>query len=113
MRDMTLFEFPADAFGDRFDLTDLPLPRAAAGYAVQRLDTDTLLDRNSGDFLPVRATQLQGLFDSFDEAHAAAARWVVSYCATPDEHGLAIVPADFDPILQRHVLIYGVLCGHP
>jgi hypothetical protein len=26
---------------------------------------------------------------------------------------LAIVPADYDPILQRHVLIYGVLCGQP
>ena len=113
MRDMTRFQFPDDAFGDRFNLADLPLPRAAAGYAVQRLDTDTLLDRITGDFLPVRAAQLQGLFESFDEAHAAAGRWVVSYCATPAEHGLAIVPADFDPLLQRHVLIYGVLCGQP
>jgi hypothetical protein len=113
MQDMTRFEFPGDAFGDRFTLAELPLPRKAAGYAVQQLDTDTLLDRNTGDFLPVRATQLQGLFESFDAAHAAACRWVVSYCATPAEHGLAIVPADFDPILQRHVLIYGVLCGQP
>jgi hypothetical protein len=113
MRDMTRFEFPADAFGDRFNLAELPLPRAAAGYAVQRLDTDTLLDRITGEFLPVRAAQLQGLFQSFDAAHAAACRWVVSTCPTPAEHGLAIVPANFDPILQRHVLIYGVLCGHP
>ena len=113
MRNMTRFQFTDDAFGDRFSLASLPLPRAATGYAVQRLDTDTLLDRITGDFLPVRAAQLQGLFTSFDDAHAAACRWVVSYCATPTEHGLAIVPADYDPILQRHVLIYGVLCGQP
>ena len=110
---MTRFQFTDDAFGDRFSRASLPLPRAATGYAVQRLDTDTLLDRITGDFLPVRAAQLHGLFTSFDDAHAAACRWVVSYCATPAEHGLAIVPADYDPILQRHVLIYGVLCGQP
>jgi len=110
---MPRFHFAADAFGDRFDLNDLPLPRPAAGYAVQMLDTDTLLDRASGDFLPVRSTRLRGLFDSFDEAHAAACRWVVERCATPDEHGLAIIPAGFDHVLQRHVLIYGVLCGRP
>lgn len=113
MRDMTRFQFHDDAFGDRFNLTNLPLPRAATGYAVQRLDTDTLLDRITGNFLPVRATQLQGLFESFDDAHAAACRWVIGYCATPDEHRLAIIPASYDPVLQRHVLIYGVLCGQP
>jgi hypothetical protein len=30
-----------------------------------------------------------------------------------EDHHLAIVPAGFDDILQRHVLIYGVLCGRP
>ena len=113
MRDMTRFKLTDDAFGDRFNLADLPLPRTATGYAIQRLGTDTLLDRDSGDFLAVRAASLHGLFDSFDEAHSAACRWVVSHCATPEDHGLAIVPASFDPILQRHVLIYGVLCGQP
>ena len=113
MRDMTRFEFPDDYFGDRFELRNLPLPRSASGYAVQRLGTDTLLDKFTGDFLPVRSAQLNALFENFDAAHQAASRWVVSYCATPDEHGLAIVPADFDPVLQRHVLIYGVLCGQP
>lgn len=113
MRDMIRFKLNDDAFGDRFNLADLPLPRTANGYAVQRLGTDTLLDRASGDFLAVRAPRLQGLFDSFDEAHGAAGRWVISHCATPEDHGLAIVPASFDAVLQRHVLIYGVLCGQP
>lgn len=113
IRDMTRFNFPEDAFGDPFELASLPLPRTAIGYAVQRLGTDTLLDQHSGDFLPVRAKQLQGLFKSFDDAHSAASRWVVSRCATPEDHGLAIVPASFDQVLYRHVLIYGVLCGQP
>lgn len=110
---MAYFQFSADAFGDRFDLADLPLPRIARGYAVQRLDTDTLLDRVSGDFLSVRKSQLQGLFDNFDEAYIAARDWVIRSRSLPTEHSLAIVPANFDPILQRHVLIYGVLRGQP
>ena len=110
---MRRFEFRADAFGDRFALADLPLPREPAGYAVQMLDTDTLLDRASGDFLPVRSPRLDGLFATFDDAFAAACRWVEIHCERPEDHHLAIVPAGFDDILQRHVLIYGVLCGRP
>lgn len=104
---------PADAFGDRFDLDRLPLPRRAAGYAVQMLDTDRLLDRCSGEFIEVRSSVLDGLFDSFDAAHGAAARWVAGHCADAAEHRLAIVPAGYDPVLERHVLIYGVLSGQP
>lgn len=104
---------PDNAFGDRFDLYALPLPRTAAGYAVQMLDTDMLLDRSSGQFLPVRSPVLNGLFDSFDSARLAAARWVDRHCPDPAEHTLAIVPAGFDPLLQRHILIYGVLCAAP
>jgi hypothetical protein len=110
---MARFAFTADAFGDRFDLARLPLPRPARGYALQMLDTDTLLDRQTGAFLPVRAAALDGLFASFDDAHAAACRWVEAHCATPDAHDLAIVPASFDDALQRHILIYGVLRGRP
>lgn len=110
---MRRFEFSADAFGDRFALADLPLPRPPGGYAVQMLDTDTLLDRASGDFLPVRSPRLDGLFATFDDAFAAACRWVEDHCEGPDAHHLAIVPAGFDGILQRHILIYGVLCGRP
>lgn len=106
-------DFPADAFGDRFELADLPLPRPPAGYAVQMLDTDTLLDRRTGDFLPVRSPALQGLFDSFDAAHAAARCWVEGHAGDPQDHPLAIVPAGYDQLLERHVLIYGVLCGQP
>ena len=110
---MAKYNLPADAFGDRFDLAALPLPRAPAGYAVQLLDTDQLLDQNSGDFLPVRSTQLKPLFDCFDSAYVAAAAWVESHGKNPEEHHLAIVPVGYDPVLERHILIYGVLCGAP
>ena len=110
---MPRFTLSADAFGDRFILGDLPLPRPARGYAVQMLDTDTLLDRNSGNFLPVRASRLDGLFATFDDAFNAASNWVEAHCEAPQDHRLAIVPAGFDDVLQRHVLIYGVLCGQP
>ena len=102
-----------DAFGDPFDLRALPLPRAAAGYAVQLLDTDRLLDRNSGEFLPVRSGQLAALFATFGDAHAAASRWLGEHGENPAEHRLAIIPAGYDPVRQRHILIYGVLCGNP
>ena len=105
--------FRADAFGDRFNLDDLPLPRPARGYAVQMLDTDTLLDRASGTFLPVRTAELDGLFASFDDAFAAACGWVEAHCSAPENHRLAIVPGGFDEVRQRHVLIYGVLRGQP
>lgn len=105
--------FPVDAFGDRFDLRELPLPRPPAGYAVQMLDTDTVLDRDSNTFLPIRSTALHGLFPSFDEAYSAARNWAEGNCPDPQEHRLAIVPAGFDTVLNRHVLIYGVLCGQP
>ena len=105
--------FGADAFGDRCTLADLPLPRPAGGYAVQMLDTDTLLDRASGRVLAVRSAELDGLFASFDEVFAAACRWVEAHCSVPEDHRLAIVPAAFDAVRQRHVLIYGVLCGQP
>jgi len=106
-------DLPPDSFGDRFALEALPLARPSAGYAVQRLDTDTLLDRHSGRFLPIRSPELQGLFASFDEAWEAAGTWVLKNCPPPADHGLAIVPASFDPAMQRHILIYGVLCGQP
>ncbi|MBI2276720.1 MAG: hypothetical protein HYU74_05165 [Dechloromonas sp.] len=110
---MPSFQLSPDAFGDRFTLGDLPLARPPAGYAVQMLDTDTLLDRVSGTFLPVRSPTLEGLFATFDDAYAAARRWVEANCQAPDEHRLAIVPAGFDNLMERHVLIYGVLCAQP
>lgn len=102
-----------DAFGDRFDLSELPLARKGTGYAVQRLDTDQLLDRTSGAFLPVRHPSLQGLFETFDAAFAEAKAWLITHRVLPDEHPLAIVPAYFDDRLHRHVLIYGVLTRSP
>ena len=110
---MAIFPLPADAFGDRFALDELPLARMAAGYAVQMLDTDKLLDCLNGTFLPVRTATLHGLFDSFDAAYVAAHAWVQDHCPNSDDHRLAIVPAGFDTVLNRHVLIYGVLCGQP
>lgn len=104
---------PPDTFGDRFTLTDLPLPRPAAGYGVQQLGSDLLLDQNSGTLLPVRSPQLAPLFPSFDAAHAAAARWLERTGTPPEAHQLAIVPLGYDPRFERHVLIYGVLCAQP
>jgi len=103
----------ATAFGDRFDIERLPLPRPSAGYGVQMLDTDLLLDTVTNTFLPVRSPELSGLFASFDAAHRAASTWVSMHCPHPEEHRLAIVPAGYDHTLKRHVLIYGVLCSHP
>ena len=105
--------FPTDAFGDPFDLGSLPLPRPACGYGVQMLDTDRLLDTASGEFLPVRSTDLHAAHATFTEAHAAAARWASRAGMAPDAHRLAIVPVGYDHLLQRHVLIYGVLCDQP
>lgn len=101
------------AFGDRFDIERLPLPRPSAGYAVQMLDTDLLLDTDTNTFLPVRSPDLKGLFTSFDAAHRAASTWVNAHCRSPEEHKLAIVPAGYDHTLGRHILIYGVLCSRP
>jgi len=110
---MVNHSLPPDAFGDRFAIEHLPLARKATGYAVQMLGTDKLIDRSTRDFLPIRSAALNGLFDSFDAAHTAARAWVDKHCPNPDDHHLAIVPATYDPVLQRHVLIYGVLCDHP
>ena len=110
---MTRLHFTEDFFGDPFILSELPLPRQALGYAVQMLDTDTLLDRSTGGFLSIRALELNGLFETFEAAHAAASQWLAFSGTKPAEHRLAIVPAGYDEDLRRHVLIYGVLCGQP
>lgn len=110
---MAAFPLASDAFGDRFDLAALPLPRQALGYAVQMLDTDRLLDRRRGELLPIRTPGLDALFDSFDAAFAGARAWVEQHCPTAEEHHLAIVPAGFDAVLERPLLIYGVLCTRP
>lgn len=102
-----------DAFGDRFDLEQLPLARPGTGYAVQALGTDTLLDRCSLRFLPIRSPELAGLFDSFDAAYQAARDFLRQRDENLREHPLAIVPAYLDAQLQRHVLIYGVLHRSP
>lgn len=102
-----------DAFGDRFDLASLPLARPGTGYAVQLLDTDTLLDQHTATFLPVRSPTLSGLFPDFDAAYMAARSWLEKNAKTTEEYPLAIVPACFDTQLERHVLIYGVLTREP
>ena len=106
-------KYPADTFGDRFDINHLPLPRPAIGYAVQLLNTDQLLDRQSQAFLAVRTPGLDALHEDFDAAYASAQRWTERNAIPHDEHCLAIVPVGYDEILQRPILIYGVLCGQP
>lgn len=105
--------FPADAFGDPFEIDALPLPRPAVGYGVQRLDTDTLLNPLQKQLVPVREAGLACRFARFDDAHAAAAAWLNEHNTPADEHHLAIIPLGYDTFLERHVLIYGVLCGQP
>lgn len=105
--------FPADAFGDPFRIEDLPLPRPAVGYGVQWLGTDTLLDRTQQCFLPIRTPQLSPVFADFAQAHAAASRWLESRPETSALPPLSIVPLAFDALLERHVLVYGVLCDKP
>ena len=104
---------PPDTFGDPFSLEALPLPRPAIAYAIQHLGTDTLLDRQTGQFRPIRTPDLQPRFATFAEAFAAASNWLVAHDVAIDEHELSIVPLAYDPLLGRHVLIYGVLCGRP
>ncbi|MEY2632911.1 MAG: hypothetical protein RIR00_1565 [Pseudomonadota bacterium] len=99
--------------GQPFDLHSLPLPRPAQGYAVQRLDTDTLLDRHQLQFLTVRDPQLDALFPSHREAAEAARQWLLREQRTTDDEHLAIVPAAHDPEFRRHVLIFGVLTSQP
>lgn len=102
-----------DAFGDPFSLADLPLPREGSGYAVQRLNTDLLLDQATDTFLPVRDPALRALYPSFAAARCAARAWIVAHAASLEEEPLAIVPATYDETMQRHVLIYGVLTSSP
>ncbi len=106
-------EVPVDAFGDHFELNALTLPRQADGYAVQLLDTDCLLDKETAEFLSVRTSKLRGLFASFEAAHQAAVRWLQLSQTPLGEHEIAIVPASYDHALQRHILIYGVLRSKP
>lgn len=105
--------FPDKLFGDPFDIERLTLRRPAQGYAVQKLNTDLLLDRQSGVFLPVRSADLKALFSSYQDACCAAECWLQNQQIASDEHELAIVPASFDPQLQRHILVYGVLRSEP
>jgi len=104
--------FAEDTFGDRFSLESLTLPRKARGYAVQRLDTDQLLDA-TGALAPIRNHGFDSLFASFDAAHAAASTWLEHAGIGAENNPLAIVPAGFDDELQRPILIYGVLRGQP
>jgi hypothetical protein len=94
--------------GDPFRLEELPLPRPADGYAVQYLGRDLLLDKQQAVFLPIRHPTLRALHESFAAARQAALDWLHSQSATPIPP-LAIVPAAFDRVSERHVLIYGVL----
>lgn len=96
-------------FGDPYTLESLVLPRPAEGYGVQYLGRDQLLDRGTGQFLAIRNPTLKGIFLSFAMAHDAAMAWIDRNGGSPEAHPLAIVPVAFDPVSDRHILIYGVL----
>ncbi|MCL2022225.1 MAG: hypothetical protein FWG81_09135 [Betaproteobacteria bacterium] len=94
---------------DPFRLEALPLPRPADGYAVQFLGRDHLLDRKSMTFLPIRDPALSALFPDFSAALDAALSWQKQQGFSLEELLFAIVPAAFDQVFSRHILIYGVL----
>lgn len=104
---------PDDAFGDPFLLDQLPLPRPAAGYAVQKLGEDQVLDAATGEFKTLRTPGIRALFPSHADAHKAAADWLSRHGMGPDQADLAIVPAGFDADMGRPILILGVLEPHP
>lgn len=107
-----MHDLPPDhplAFGDPFRLEDLALPRPAEGYGVQYLGRDQLLDQLTGQFLPIRNPTLRGRFPSFEAAREAAKAWWNSRTADEAAPSVAIVPVAFDPVSERHILIYGVL----
>lgn len=105
--------FPPDSFGDPFIIEQLPLPRPAIAYGVQRLDTDTLLDPLSARLVPIRQASADCCFPSFAAAYQAASEWTRQHIPQNGEHQLAIVPLGYDPFLERLILIYGVLCSRP
>lgn len=100
------------AFGDPFALHELDLPRQAVGYGLQQLGSDQVLDRNTGNLRSIRTPKLHPVFSSFSEAYTAGKTWVKNNHEISDIQ-LAIVPLGFDPELERHVLIYGVLQADP
>jgi len=106
---MTIRPLPDTLPLDPFRLESLPLPRPADGYAVQFLGRDQLLDRKSENFLSIRDPELSALFPDFASALAAALLWQKQQGLSLEELPFAIVPAAFDPVFMRHVLIYGVL----
>lgn len=106
-------QFPPDCFGDTFVIDQLPLPRPAIAYGVQRLDTDTVLDSLKGRLVPIRQAGADCCFSSFPAAYQAACEWTRQHIPENGEHQLAIVPLGYDPFLERLILIYGVLCSQP
>lgn len=110
---MRTIDLSTNGFGDPYDLADLPLPRPAIGYGVQKLDTDQLLDRETGTFASVRDQSIAPTFANFDAAARAAQNWSEQNLDDPMQHTLAIVPLGYDANLERHILIYGVLRAHP
>jgi len=103
---------PSHPFGDPFALDMPSLPRPASGYAVQLLGTDRILDRSSMQFLAVRDRALQGSFATFAEAEQAA-RAMAAAVTDPETLPMGIVPVGYDSMMQRHVLIHGVLRAEP
>ncbi len=103
---------PNDTFGDPFDLRQLPLPRSAIGYGIQKLDTDQLLDRVTETFIEVRQV-VSPDFPSFETAFYFAAKWLEKTNTPSETHNMAIVPLGYDTAIGRFILIYGVLRTAP
>lgn len=105
-------------FGEPFSLTAVRLPRPACAYAVQYLGTDQVLDRQTLRFLSIRTAGLDAAFPCFATAETAARQWLAAQTAAEGErlarqHPVSIVPLGLDVLMQRPVLIWGMIPPDP
>jgi hypothetical protein len=77
-------------------LSKLPLPRAPAGYAVQRLDTDQVLDRRAANNFCRCAARTWMHCSQLRRSPCRSLPLGNGNCDDPAEHHLAIVPAGYD-----------------
>jgi hypothetical protein len=105
---------PTTPFGDCFPRRPAVAASTGSGYAVQMLDTDTLLDRITRAIF-CRSVRRIAPGACSTALTMPAPRRLPGLKPLPAAGGTSAGhrPAGFDDFLQRHVLIYGVLCGQP
>lgn len=101
-------------FGDYFDIHNLYINkfRKARFYAVQWLNEDLILNSQVNQFFPLRNKQsnLQNsLFINFNQAYNAAKKYCLENSIIAKQSNLIIVPASYDFIFERIILLYGII----